>query len=338
MFLFRNGYIPENMATVCLSPVHMVTSGSDHHSHYSTRVMRLLGRKVIPVLATLFLLSYAKMLKTIITVFAFIEVLRGDADNTSDGLVPRKVWTYDGNVDYLSGKHILLFIVALLFLVLFLPYTLLLTFGQCLRSLPRRKGLRWFHSTAFVSIMDAYHAPYNRWHRYWTGALLFIRCILLIAFVASYKDNALIFNIFATTIGTIILLVFKVSIKNGIYRSSLGNVIENIFLLNLGLLASTVYYLEGVNSPKCKVCYCLTASISVALVTFLAIIACHIYYKMKGFNALKKFIQKTTFARKVKATKKTQPEDTPTFTSTTVELREALLETVEDETSQHMTS
>ena len=141
-------------------------------SHYSTRVMRLLGRKVIPVLATLFLLSYAKILKTIITVFDFIEVFRGDADNTSDELVPRKVWTHDGNVDYLSGKHIPLFIVALLFLViLFLPYTLLLTFGQCLRSLPRRKRFNWFHSTAFISIMDAYHAPYNRRHRYWSPSV-----------------------------------------------------------------------------------------------------------------------------------------------------------------------
>ena len=301
-------------------------------SHYSTRVMRLLGRKVIPVLATLFLLSHAKILKTIITVFDFIEVFRGDADNTSDELVPRKVWTHDGNVDYLSGKHISLFIVALLFLVvLFLPYTLLLTFGQCLRSLPRRKGLKWLHSTAFISIMDAYHAPYNRRHRYWTGALLFVCCILLIAFAASYRINSLIFNTFATAITIIMLLVFKASVKNEIYRSYLAKIFANIFLLNLGLLASTVYYLEGVNSPKYKVCHCL-ASISVALVIFLAIIACHIYFKMKGYNALKS-IQNITAARKVKATKKIQPEDTPIFTTTTVELREALLETFEDEIS-----
>ena len=305
-------------------------------SHYSTRVMRLLGRKVIPVLATLFLLSYIKILRIVITVFTFSKVLKGDADNTTAELIPRKVWTYDGNVDYLSGKHIPLFIVALLFLVvLFLPYTFLLTFGQCLRSLPRRKGLRWLHSTAFISIMDAYHAPLNRKHRYCTGLLLWIRCNLLIAFIPSYKINSLISNTFATAIVTIILLVFKASIKNGIYRSSLANIFENIFLLNLGLLASTVYYLEGVNSPKREVCYCLTASISVALVTFLAIIACHIYFKMKGYNALKRFIHKITAARKVKATKKTQPEDTPTFTTTTVELREALLETFEDEISQH---
>ena len=309
------------MATVCLSPVYiwLLVGLIIILSHYSTRVMRLLGRKVIPVLATLFLLSYAKILKTIITVFDFIEVSTGDADNTSDELVPRKVWTHDGNVDYLSGEHIPLFIVALLFLVvLFLPYTLLLTFGQCLRSLPRRKGLKWFHSTAFISIIDAYHAPYNRWHRYWTGALLFIRILL------SYKVNSLTSNTFATAIVTIMLLVFKASIKNGIYRSSLANIFENIFFLNLGLLASTVYYLV----KSTKVCACLTASISVALVTFLAIIGCQIYFKMKGLgcNKLKRLFQKVK--KSMPSVKEIPLETTPKVTTTLVELRETLLESV----------
>ena len=160
-------------------------------SHYSTRVMRLLGRKVIPVLATLFLLSYIKVLRIVVTAFDFNEVSTGDADNTSDELVPRKVWTHDGNVDYLSGKHIPLFIVALLFLVvLFLPYTFLLTFGQCLHFLPKRKWLSCLRSTAFISIMDAYHAPFKQNHRYWTGLLLLIRCILnIISVITLYGDK-----------------------------------------------------------------------------------------------------------------------------------------------------
>ena len=302
-------------------------------SHYSTRVMTLLGRKVIPVLATLFLLSYAKMLKTIIAVFAFIEVLRGDADNTSDELVPRKVWYYDGNVKYLSGKHIPLFIVALLFLVvLFLPYTLLLTFGQCLRSLPRRKGSRWLHSTAFISIMDAYHAPFTRNHRYWTGLLLIIRCILLIIFVTTYDDeNAIITSTFIISIVTIGFLLLKASLANRIYEKNLANILDNVSILNLLLLAAAIYYLDDSNGHnEYNVCHCLTASISVALMTFLAIIACHIYYKMKGFDPLKKFFEKITIARRVKVIQKTQPEDTPTFTTTTVELREALLESVKE--------
>ena len=116
-------------------------------SHYSTRVMKLLGRRVIPVLATLFLLSYIKILTIVVTTFNFTLISAGDADNTSDELVPYKVWTHDGNVRYLSGKHIPLFIVALLFLLLlFLPYTLFLTFGQCLRTMSERIEMATQHS------------------------------------------------------------------------------------------------------------------------------------------------------------------------------------------------
>ena len=297
-------------------------------SHYSTQVMRLLGRKVIPVLATLFLLSYIKILRIVITVFTSSEVLKGDAGNTSDKLVPCKVWTHDGNVDYLSGKHIPLFIVALLFLVvLFLPYTLLLIFGQCLRSLPRRKELRWLHSTAFVSIMDAYHAPFNRKHRYWTGLLLLIRCILLMVYVVTYfKDNAIETNIYIILIITMGLIILKASFKESVYQRLGMNIIENIFLLNLGILAATAYYLNDVNGPNnLYMCHSLTASISVALVTFLAIVACHIYFKMKGFNALKNI--RLLLPGKSKLSKKIRLEDTPTVTTSFVELRETLLET-----------
>ena len=140
--------------------------------NYSSRVMRVFGRNNIAILATLFLLSYTKILKTIITMLNFTQVLAGSANNVSDQLAPYTVWTYDGNIEYLRGKHIALFTAALLILLLvFLPYTLLLLFGQCLRSMTSRRQVisRLIHSTAFVSILDAYHAPYNRRHRYWTG-------------------------------------------------------------------------------------------------------------------------------------------------------------------------
>ena len=68
-------------------------------SHYSTTVARLNGRNAVPVLATLFLLSYGKLLRTIVTVFSF-TVLEGKKS---------AVWLYDGNVLYLQGKHVPLF-------------------------------------------------------------------------------------------------------------------------------------------------------------------------------------------------------------------------------------
>ena len=40
-------------------------------SHYSTNAARIFGRNPVSVLATLFLLSYTKLLQTIIAVFSF---------------------------------------------------------------------------------------------------------------------------------------------------------------------------------------------------------------------------------------------------------------------------
>ena len=145
-------------------------------SYYSSKAMKLFGSNNVAILATLFLLSYSKLLKTIITALSFTQVWRGMADNVTDQLVPYRVWTYDGNVEYLEGRHLALFVAALLVLVLlFLPYTLLLLFGQCVRSMSVRRCpclSRLTRSTAFVSILDAYHAPYQKKHRYWTGLML----------------------------------------------------------------------------------------------------------------------------------------------------------------------
>ena len=109
-------------------------------SHYSFTAVKVFGRNNIAILATLFLLSYTKILKTIIMALNFTQVFQGSANDTSDLLVPYYVWIYDGNIEYLKGKHVALFAVALVFLVfLFLPYTLLLMFGQCIRSIYTNK-------------------------------------------------------------------------------------------------------------------------------------------------------------------------------------------------------
>ena len=147
--------------------------------------MRIFGRNNVAILATVFLLSYTKLLKTIFIAISFTHVLGSHGNTTNDQFVPHAVWFYDGNLPFLGKRHAILFVVSLLFLIfLFLPYTLLLTFGQCLRS----TSLRWAclrrlkRSTVFVSVMDAYQAPYNARHRYWTGLMLLIRCVLFIAF------------------------------------------------------------------------------------------------------------------------------------------------------------
>jgi len=106
-------------------------------SHYYTTAAKISGRNAVQVLATLLLLSYAKLLRLTITIFSSttLEYPTGSV---------RRVWLYDGNVDYLKGKHIPLFIASLLvLLVLSLPCTTLLLFIQCLQLKSKHRPLFW---------------------------------------------------------------------------------------------------------------------------------------------------------------------------------------------------
>ena len=66
-------------------------------SHYSTRVAKLCGRNAVSVLATLFLLSYVKMLRTFVSALSFTVIDYPDGQKI-------KVWLYDGNVHYMQGN------------------------------------------------------------------------------------------------------------------------------------------------------------------------------------------------------------------------------------------
>ena len=64
--------------------------------HYSVRLSRLCGSHAVPALATLFLMSYTKVLQTITNALLMSQLV---CDN---GTVLR-VWTVDGNIAYV--KH-----------------------------------------------------------------------------------------------------------------------------------------------------------------------------------------------------------------------------------------
>ena len=143
-------------------------------SHYSTTAAKVSGRNAVQVLATLFLLSYAKLLRITITALSFTLL------EYPDGSVKR-IWLYDGNVDYLKGKHIALFVAALLLLLFIsIPYTVALLFIQCLQYRSRYRILAWVRR--LKPLFDAYTGPYKDKHRYWPELLLVVRVVLFLVF------------------------------------------------------------------------------------------------------------------------------------------------------------
>ena len=146
-------------------------------SRYSTVAARLSGRNAVPVLATLFLLSYAKVLDTIIAVFSFTSI---EAEKNGHLVV----WLHDGNLNYMKGKHIALVLVSSLFALFYIiPLTLLLLFAPALQRINHYRVVRVMQR--LKPILDAFHGPYKDKFRWWPGLMLVVRNILFIALTAN---------------------------------------------------------------------------------------------------------------------------------------------------------
>ena len=95
-------------------------------SEYSNKFSNLIGKRTpVATLATLILLSYTKLLNSVITSLSFAVL------NYPDGS-QQIVWLADASIDYLRGKHVVLFIAAGVILIAGVFYTALLLFWQCL--------------------------------------------------------------------------------------------------------------------------------------------------------------------------------------------------------------
>ena len=238
-------------------------------SYFSQRFAKLLGNNPVSVLATLILLSYTKILRTLITAI-YITYLEYPTYN-------RMVWLYDANIDYLSGKHIPLFIVAVLvFLFLFLPYTLLLLIGQWLQAISHLRIFLWVNNTRLKPFLDSYHAPYKAKHRYWPGLLLVLRFVLLLVFAFNPQQDPSI-NLLVILVGAGMLHMWA-WVSGGVYRNWCVDALESSFMLNLIILAAATYHVEHSGGNQLAV-WC--TSVSIALLSFIAILAYHIFQRVR---------------------------------------------------------
>ena len=206
---------------------------------YSFRLTRLIGSRAVPLLATLFLLSYMKLLRTVVDATS-VAVIEQYPQNTSYA-----VWYLDGNLTYCHSPHIYLFVVAIAVLVfLWLPYTLLLLFIQPLRRVSHLRPLKWINKLA--PVYDAHFAPLKDKHQYWFGSMLLIRGILLIILTVTSATNPEI-NVLILLV-TISVLAIRSSVDN-IYKQMNVRIFEGATLLNLTVLsAGTLYNWECTKS------------------------------------------------------------------------------------------
>ena len=257
-------------------------------SQYSSKVVRLVGSHAVPVLATMILLSYTKLIRTVFQALYFTNIQCNGNNN-----VPLLRWYIDANVQYLRGCHIPLFLFSLAVLILLIvPYTFYLLTIPLLEG-PLSKYMcccqkLWRYMKPFF---DAYGGPYKDKCRFWTGFLLLVRIVL--ALVVSLDTEATIsLDVLTSLLFVIISMYF---LLRGIYRHLPLACLEMSFFLNLMFMAYvSVQTYKASNSRQVL----SVALVTVSFVVFCGIILYHVW------DQLSKYCLKRPFAKITRVFKK----------------------------------
>ena len=190
-----------------------------------------LSHSVLSILATLIVLSYLKILRTVIETISFLQVHH----SAKNGVLV--VWRSNPNIEYFTGGHIALFITSLLFLFLFIvPIAVGFTFPKIVL---RSKKLSYF-----FPLVDCFVAPYKDKYRYWFGVRILVLVVLSIvdAVVVQFTEVVLVTSIAGVGLFAIIqayIHPFKSTMIN-----FLDLIFEEIFLL---MSALTLYFYPSMN-------------------------------------------------------------------------------------------
>ena len=261
-------------------------------SKYSQKFSNMIGKKdPIATLATLILISYAKILSIIITTFSLTTLEYPDGR--------RLLWKPDTTIEYFEPpKHALLFIIALVILLLSSAYTIILTSWQLLVRLPHWKLLAWIRNTKLSSFIQAYHAPYISKHRYWIGLLLLVRVILYLTSALNSSGNPqLPLTAITIVIGILLLLDTK-----RIYRQNILNIFEVLILSNILMFTVITWYATDTNDIQLQNAAAYI-SVTIVFVMLLIVIVYHVY----TFTKIGGIIKETKWIKSIiKLLKKTR--------------------------------
>ena len=197
---------------------------------YSTWLCRLCGSHAVPALATLFLMSYTKILLTVTNALSTSQLPCNDSILT--------VWSVDGNIEYSSRKHLVLVVFSTGVLVLGLAYPILVLCAPLLekysyKCIPHRLNF----IAKFKPLLDAYGGPYKDKYRFWTGVTLLVRLFFAVTF--SFTSGKLV-AINAYIITTVVVGIFTFwSFTKGVYK--------NIYLSTLEYILSS----QHISSEHC---------------------------------------------------------------------------------------
>ena len=244
---------------------------------HSSSFARIIGKgNPVATLATLILLAFTRFLQTIITIFSF--AILQYPDNTK-----QIVWLPDASIQYLRGKHIALFLVAIGIIAFGLLYIFLLFSWQWLLRAPNRRIFSWTQNTRIQSFMDAHLVPHTDGCRFWTGSFLLARVLLYLLSAVNVSGDPRV-DLLAVSVVVTVLIFMKGLIRIKIYKSFLNELLEMMCYGNLILFTSASYFSLGMPERQKKVAY---ISISFMFAKLLFVFLYHIVYYTRAVKYTK---------------------------------------------------
>ena len=238
---------------------------------YHFRGQQLSTYSTVPVLATLIFLSYSKILRTTISVFSFIAIQYTSEESNFSSSQRLIAWQPDPNVEYLRGGHIPLFLIALVFMLLFIiPFALAMTFPSIV--------LRSKRMSRLFPLLDCFYAPYKDKYRYWFGVRLIVLIYLsgMESIIFSYQEALLLSG------ATVLFAFAMVQAYIHPFKNTLINLLDLLFMGLFILLSMITLYLYPSTSGYDEVNTAVNI-VYIAFLLFCLIVGYHIHAALKSF-------------------------------------------------------
>ena len=226
-------------------------------SRYFPAVQRFTRHRALSVLATLFLLSYTKIVLAVFHVIFSYSII-----THLPSKYKKLVWSVDGNVPLLGARFILLFTACLIIVLILIPFNIVLLFTRWLS--------RFRFINRFKPLLDTYQGPYKDRFYYWTGLQLIIRVIFFGISTLERNLYLAIGNILLSAIG------FLQGYCNP-YTVERKNVNDILLFFNLLGFHTLLYYVKDNNKSTI-----VNVMITLSAVHFTLIIVYHIVTYMHG--------------------------------------------------------
>ena len=217
-------------------------------SEYSPRFAKIIGNgNPVAVLATMILLSYAKLLNAILASFSvfYWKPAYGSSnlDITVVGNINEMIEELNNTTKFKVLSYFWL-VVNILVLLLCVIYITLVFSWQWLLRYQDKTLLKWVKYQKLHHFLEPYHAPYIGKYRYWTGLLLLVRAVFYVIALLKFSIDPRV-NLIAVILIVGGLILLKGVIVNIVYKNFLLDVIETATYFNLiALSALTLYNLE----------------------------------------------------------------------------------------------